>query len=142
MNTSNQNHDPTQSDDLPDRLVDLALSELIGGNTPPDLSSRIAAATFRQPAAVGQVPRTRQDRAFWVNLAIAVMLLIGVTIVLLPPVRSAREQSRPLVAKTTSVNTKSRRHVAKLPDQNRSASITGNVRKCRVKFAQPTASIN
>ena len=90
MNASNQNHDPTQSDDLPDRLVDLALSELIGGNAPPDLSSRIAAATFRQPAAVAQVPRTRQDRAFWVNLAVAVMLLIGVTIVLLPPVQSAR----------------------------------------------------
>jgi Ca-activated chloride channel family protein len=94
MNASNQTHDPPAPDDLPDRLVDLALSELIGGNTPPDLSSGIAAATFRQPAAIGQVPRTRQqDRAFWVNLAIAVMLLIGVTVVLLFPFRAARENS-------------------------------------------------
>jgi secreted protein with Ig-like and vWFA domain len=94
MNTSNENHELAKIDDLPDRLVDLALSELIGGNTPPDLSSRIAAATFRHPAAVGQVPRTRQqDRAFWVNLAIAVMLLIGVTVVLLSPFRAARKKS-------------------------------------------------
>src|SRR5438034_8346953 len=92
MNASNQNHDPTAPDDLPDRLVDLALSELVGGNVPPDLSSRIAAATFRQTAAVAQVPRTRADRAFWVNLTIAVMLLICVTIVLLPPVRSGRQK--------------------------------------------------
>jgi Ca-activated chloride channel family protein len=95
MNTSNQNHDPAQPHDLPDRLVDLALSELIGGNTPPDLSSRIAAATLRQPAtpaAIGQVPRARQqDRAFWVNLAIAVMLLIGVSVVLVPSFHAARK---------------------------------------------------
>ena len=97
MNASNQNHDPTQSDDLPDRLVDLALSELVGGNAPPDLSSRIAATTFRQTAAVAQVPRTRQDRAFWVHLAVAVMLLISVTIVLLPPIQSARQLSRAVV---------------------------------------------
>jgi Ca-activated chloride channel family protein len=93
MNTSNENHEPAQSENLPDRLVDLALSELVGGNTPPDLSSRIAAATFRQPAAIGQVPRTRQDRAFWVNLTIAVMLLIGVSVVLISPYRAARERS-------------------------------------------------
>src|SRR5436190_16957119 len=104
MNTSNQDHDLTTTNDVPDRLVDLALSELIGGDTPPDLSSRIATATFRQPAAVGQVPRTRQDRAFWVNLAIAVMLLIGVTIVLLPPVRSSREPGNGLVADLTNSN--------------------------------------
>jgi Ca-activated chloride channel family protein len=94
MNTTNQNHDSTTPEDLPDRLVDLALSELVGGHAPPNLSSRIAAATFRQPAAVGQVPRTRQDRAFWVNLAVAAMLLIGVTIVLLPSFQSARQSAR------------------------------------------------
>jgi secreted protein with Ig-like and vWFA domain len=105
MNNSNQNHDLTQSDDLPDRLVDLALSELIGGNAPPDLSSRIAAATFRQPAAVGQVPRTRQDRAFWVNLAIAVTLLIGVTFVLLPPVQHARERASDVAKLASELHT-------------------------------------
>src|SRR4051794_2174988 len=104
MNTSNDNHDPTSIDELHDRLVDLGLSELIGGAAPPDLSSRIAAATFRQPAAATHVPRTRQDRAFWVNLAIAVMLLIGVTIVLLPPFRSSREPANGVVANLTNSN--------------------------------------
>src|SRR4051812_14859346 len=94
MNTPNETHDFAQPADPPDRLVDLALTELVGRSAPPDLSSRIAAATFRQTAAVVQVPRTRQDRAFWVHLAVAVMLLIGVTIVLLPPVQSARESAR------------------------------------------------
>src|SRR4051812_27561506 len=105
MNASNQNHE-AQTDDHPDRLLDLALSEIVGGHAPPDLSSRIAAATFRQPAAVGQVPRTRQDRAFWVNLAIAVMLLIGVTIVLLPQSHSSRGQF-PTIAKTTVLENRS-----------------------------------
>src|SRR6188508_422947 len=93
MNTSNENHDPTKIEDLHDRLLDVSLAELVGGSSPPDLSSRIAAATFRQPAAVGQVPRTREDRAFWVHMAVAVMLLIGVSVVLLSPFPAARDNS-------------------------------------------------
>src|SRR6478672_4546150 len=87
MNTSHENHDPTNSVDLHDQLLDVALHELVGGATPPDLSTRIAAATSRQPAAqstpasVRQAPKTRQDRAFWARLAVAAMLLIGVTVV-------------------------------------------------------------
>src|SRR4051794_27265721 len=117
MNTPNETHDFAQPADPPDRLVDLALTELVGRNAPPDLSSRIAAATFRQTAAVVQVPRTRQDRAFWFHLAVAVMLLIGVTIVLLPPIRSARQQANGLVANATNVNTKPNETIAGLVDE-------------------------
>ena len=36
MNESNQNHEPTTIDDLHDRLVDRALAEVVGDETPPD----------------------------------------------------------------------------------------------------------
>jgi Ca-activated chloride channel homolog len=106
MNTPKENHDATNSDDLHDQLLDAALSELVGGAAPPDLSSRIAAAIFQHPAAVGQAPRTRQDRAFWVHLAIAVMLLIGVTTVLVNPFQSARKQAENAIASTTGTSSK------------------------------------
>src|SRR5215216_6815583 len=93
MNTSNENRDPTQPDDLSDRLVDVALAELLGGAAPPDLSAQIVAATSRQPAAIARAPRTHSKRAFWASLAVAAALLIGVTFALLPPIRSGREAS-------------------------------------------------
>ena len=90
MNTSNETHDLTQPADHADRLLDVALSELVGGNLPPDLSARISAATVRQTTVARQAPRTRGKRAFWASLAVAVMLLIGVTIVILPDIQTAR----------------------------------------------------
>src|SRR5262245_37946419 len=111
MTTPSENdhasHDPA------DRLLDTALAELIGGTAPTDLSSRIAAATSRQPAAIGQGPRTRQDRAFWVNPAVAVMLLIGVTVVLVPAFRNSREPAGGVVANATKTGNK----VADLVDE-------------------------
>src|SRR2546423_15738 len=93
MNASPENHDSAQLDDLPDRLIDVALAELIGGKSPPDLSAQITAATtFRPTAVVAPAPRMRATRAFWASLALAIMLLVGVTIVVVPQVRSAREQ--------------------------------------------------
>lgn len=56
MNASHENQDPTNSDDLSDRLLNVALSELVGGNVPPDLSARIAAAKVRPAAVVAQAP--------------------------------------------------------------------------------------
>ena len=52
MNASNENHDPTQLDDFPDRLIDVALSELVGRKSPPDLCAQISAATTFRPMAV------------------------------------------------------------------------------------------
>src|SRR4051812_41753200 len=110
MNTFHQIEELPQPDDHPDRLLDVALAELVGGAAPPDLSSRIAATTSRQPAAVGPVPRTRQDRAFWVNLAVAVMLLIGVTILLLPEVQSARERNHGAVSNVATTESSKQLH--------------------------------
>src|SRR5262245_61583552 len=111
MNTSNQNH--AQPDDLLDRLVDTALAELVGGAAPPDLSARIAAATIRQRASIAQPPKTRQDRAFWVSLAVAVMLLIGVTTVLLTPFGPTRGPVENTIASATKTSGK----VAELVDE-------------------------
>ena len=44
MSAANENHEPVQIDDLHDRLMDIALTEAVGGKAPPDLSSRIMAA--------------------------------------------------------------------------------------------------
>src|SRR6476469_7420426 len=98
MNTSHENQDPRHPDDLPDRLVDIALAELVGGSVPPDFSSRIAAGRVRQPAALRQAPSTRGTRAFWVSLAAAVMLLVSVTAVMLPRLETLREASPGAVA--------------------------------------------
>jgi Ca-activated chloride channel family protein len=100
MNTPIQNSDLIRRDDLTDRLIDTALAELIGGATPPDLSAQIAAATSRQPvtpastAAITQPPRTRRNRAFWASLAVAAMLLVGVTFLLSPTLHSFRSKAR------------------------------------------------
>jgi Ca-activated chloride channel family protein len=91
MNTSNQNYDTTAPNDLPDRLVDLALSELVGGNAPPDLSSRITTAASRQMPTIMRVPKSLANSIVWVSLAVAVTLLIAATVVLLPRVQSGRQ---------------------------------------------------
>ncbi len=94
MNPSPENQDATQFDDLPDRLIDLGLSELVGRKTPPDLSARILAAQplhtryTSMPAAIN-----RELSSFkWFSLAIAAMLLVGLTTLLLPSVHRAGKQ--------------------------------------------------
>jgi secreted protein with Ig-like and vWFA domain len=95
VNASNENHDPSQSDDPRDRLIDVALAELIGGQAPPDLTSQIAAtANIRQLAATRQAPRSRGYRTYWASLAVAVMLLIGVTLAIVPTIQSTKESAR------------------------------------------------
>jgi Ca-activated chloride channel family protein len=89
MSSPNQNHEPVQLDDLSNRMVDVALAELVGGHAPPDLSNRISAENIRQTASARPAPRTRKSRAFWASLAVAAVLLIGVTMAVLPAFQSA-----------------------------------------------------
>ena len=84
MNASHENHQPTPTDDLHDRLVDVALTELISGHTPPDLSQKITAA-FEQAPMPTPALATRRRTAVWLGAAIAAMLLIGVSITLMKP---------------------------------------------------------
>ena len=96
MNEHEQPADPE------DRLTDRALSELLGGETPPDLSERIFTAARNQPAsilgtgeqAMNETKRmSRTGRMIWITTAIAASLLV-VGGLLLPEVQPAREAAR------------------------------------------------
>ena len=113
MNASHENHQPTPTDDLHDRLLDVALTELISGHTPPDLSSRIAAAL--QPTPVARVRRAPINRTFWTHLAIAMLLLVGVTFALMPPVWSTREAYTRSVAQVDRLSAAKQRTATSAP---------------------------
>jgi secreted protein with Ig-like and vWFA domain len=89
MNASNENHEPATVDELQDRLIDVALREVVGHEAPPDLSAQILAGAIRPAAATSKAPKARK-RAFRVSLAIAAMVLIGTTVALLPALRQPR----------------------------------------------------
>jgi secreted protein with Ig-like and vWFA domain len=107
MNTPNEseNKQAFTTDDLHDRLIDVALREVAGNVTPPDLSARILAANINLAAAtVGAASRaappspSTRKRAFWAALAVAAMLLVGISIALLPALQSPQQSSRSSVA--------------------------------------------
>jgi len=89
MNASNENHERNTVDDLHDRLIDVSLNELVGDQPPPDQSARILAA-IPEPRAIAN----RVSHFPWLSMAVAAILLIGATILLLPAVQPAREASR------------------------------------------------
>ncbi len=76
-------HEPT---DHEDRLVDLALTEIVGGQTPPDLSARIAAAlsadSSPQPSR-STTMNTQPSKTRWAVYAVAasIALVTGVVAV-------------------------------------------------------------
>jgi Ca-activated chloride channel family protein len=102
MNAPNEKQESANLDEQYDRLIDIALREVAGNESPPDLSARILAANLSPVAAtvgaavraVSPEPRTRR-RAFWATLAVAAILLVGTTIALLmPAVQATRESAR------------------------------------------------
>ncbi len=81
------NDEPQTTTDPEDRLTDRALSELLGGDAPPDLSERVLAAASRQPLAtpVSGEPamnETRHNsiskRKRWAMFAAAASLFLAV----------------------------------------------------------------
>lgn len=76
MNESNQNHEPTTTADLQDRLVDRALVETVGGEVPPDFTARIMANVARQSAST---ERLLSHSRRWA-LAIAASLILAATV--------------------------------------------------------------
>lgn len=94
----------SDGDDLHDRLIDRTLRELVGGETPPDLSDRIL-ATAGVPvvatlsAAGGDAMQRKApirpfSRFRWASLAMAAALLVGAAFLLLPALQSARESAQ------------------------------------------------
>ncbi len=93
-----QSNDP-KCDELGDRLMDQALREVLGGETPPDISDKILAAVEKQHSVSPQ----RKERVMgkskrgikWIVGAAAACLVVGVTIALLPPAKQrAASRSR------------------------------------------------
>ena len=75
--------------DLHDRLLDTALREVVGQETPPDLSMKILAAagtmshqlaTLRDEATTTQLQQVRRKRNLWIGAALAPCLLLGAMI--------------------------------------------------------------
>ena len=88
-------------DELRDRLLDQALRETLGVESPPDLSDRILAAAdeqtavLPQPKGEGVMGKTKGRRWMWVVIASTACLLVGTaTALLLPAVRASREAAR------------------------------------------------
>lgn len=81
-----QSSDPKR-DELHDRLMDQALREALGGETPPDLSYKILAAAEKQGLVSSQrkvnvMDHSKQGYRFWAVGAVAACLLVGVGIAL------------------------------------------------------------
>jgi Ca-activated chloride channel family protein len=98
MNPSNENHEPATVDDFHDRLIDRGLSEIIGNEAPPDLSTRILAAErvaiVKAPAAEPLAVSGRRRRFRWLSLAVAATLMVGVSTLLLSNGGSLRKAYR------------------------------------------------
>src|SRR3954463_11208712 len=94
MNVPNKNHNVTLTGDDSDRLIDVALAELVGGATPPDLTSRVLSDNVQLLAATPKRHRTQTKLGFWVSFAAAAVLLAAATLALLPDFRNARDVKR------------------------------------------------
>src|SRR4051812_13380870 len=91
MTLSNQNWDHAHINDHADRLMDVALAELVGGKSPPDLTSRMLPDQIQPLANSPKRYRTPTKLGFWVSFAAAAMLFAAATLALLPDFRNARE---------------------------------------------------
>ncbi len=83
MNETNPNHEPSNLADLHDRLLDRALAETIGGETPPDLTAQICSTSnvgISKPAAS---PRSSFRTIGLSALAVAASIsIVGTTVFL------------------------------------------------------------
>jgi Ca-activated chloride channel family protein len=78
MNADSDNNQPAQVDDFADGLLDRALAEVVGGETPPDLSELILAG--KRPSAqlvADRIIRRRLSRRALIALTIAAILLVA-----------------------------------------------------------------
>src|SRR5215212_178608 len=100
---------PPSDDELHDRLIDLALVEVLGGKRPPDLSPRILAASGATTTSVstpgecamgGQKASQRSGSRRWIYFAVAASLLVAAAFLLLgiedPGAEQARRSPKPM----------------------------------------------
>jgi Ca-activated chloride channel family protein len=77
MKSPQENHEPASVADLQDRLIDRALAEVVGGNSPPDLAARVLADRAKL-----QEDDPRSRRWYIALLVVAATVLVAVTIAL------------------------------------------------------------
>jgi secreted protein with Ig-like and vWFA domain len=98
-------HDQPSPDreELRDQLIDAGLRERLGGERPPDLSGVIleraaqdaAAVPSTREAAMSTTDATPRPRALrYFSIAATVLIAVGMTALLLPPVEAPREAAR------------------------------------------------
>jgi Ca-activated chloride channel family protein len=133
MNTTNHNHDAALPDDPSDRLIHVALREVVGGQAPPDLSSRIIAA-YSQAKPVSPVSDSHRNRTVWLSLAVAAMLLIGASLLLLPTLRNRTQTARTAVKLSSQLQN----HPASADALPQTTSVAEQLDK--VKLARPIAA--
>src|SRR5262245_49802988 len=95
---SEESDAPVDREELEDRLIARGLREVVGGEAPPQLTQRImAAATAAAPTTLttSRAMSTPPQKGFrWGAFAIAVCLMIGATILLVPLHQAPREAAR------------------------------------------------
>jgi Ca-activated chloride channel family protein len=93
MNANSENHQPTNVDDLVDRLLERGLAEVVGGETPPDMSDAILAVK-RPSSRVAEkgLLNSRSRKRRWLALAVAAALVLAAVPLLRPAVVETRER--------------------------------------------------
>jgi len=76
MNDSHQNHDPATLADLHDRLMDHALTEVIGGEAPPDLTAKILDQVVAHKSEPATTSRKSLNAIGWSVLTLAASISI------------------------------------------------------------------
>ncbi len=96
---SESDHQPVDTNQLHDRLLDTALAEVVGGKAPPDLSARILEADRPSPATPSHAPAKLRPfgrrRRYWIEAAVAVSVMLVIAALMLPSLESARETAHP-----------------------------------------------
>ncbi len=96
---SESDHQPVDVSELHDRLLDTALAEVVGGKTPPDLSTRILEAERVSPSTPPYSPAKLRPfgrrRRYWIEAAVAVSVMLVIAALMLPSLESPRETARP-----------------------------------------------